>query len=336
MIGEALKIVVENRDLSKDAAASAMREIMEGRATDAQIAAFITALRMKGESVDEISGFAEVMRDKAVPINPKAKVVVDTCGTGGDLSGTFNISTTAAFVVAGAGATVAKHGNRSVSSHCGSADLLEGLGVKIDIPAEKVQAAIDEIGIGFMFAPMMHQAMKYAIGVRKEIGIRTVFNILGPLTNPAQATAQVLGVYAPHLTEVMARVLRNLGVKHALVVHGRGLDELTITGDSTVSELKGGLVENYTVELSCLDLEPAKLDDIRCRSLEENIAVSRAVLSGKPGPARDVVILNSSAALVAADIAESLKDGLDLAAESIDSGAAGAKLEQLVEFTNSK
>lgn len=335
MIGEAIKKVVDRRDLTKEEAVAAMNEVMEGKATDAQIACFITALRMKGESVDEISGFAQVMREKAVAIKPKAKVVVDTCGTGGDLSGTFNISTTAAFVVAGAGVTVAKHGNRSVSSHCGSADLLEALGVKIDIPAEKVQAAIDEVGIGFMFAPMMHQAMKYAIGPRKEIGIRTVFNILGPLTNPAQATAQVLGVYSPSLTELVARVLRNLGVKHALVVHGDGLDELTITGDSKVSELKGGLVENYDVELDCLGLTPAKLDDIRCGSLAENIATTKAVLAGNIGAARDVVLLNASAALVAADKVNSLKDGLAVAAESIDSGVARAKLEQLIEFTNS-
>ncbi len=335
MITEAIKKVVDKEDLSTAEATAAMTEIMEGQATDAQIAALITALRMKGETVDEISGFAQVMRDKAVPINPKAKVVVDTCGTGGDLTGTFNISTTAAFVAAGAGVTVAKHGNRSVSSHCGSADLLEGLGINLEIGPEKVQAAIDEVGIGFMFAPMMHKAMKYAIGPRRQIGIRTVFNILGPLTNPAQATAQVLGVYDPKLAPVIAKVLRNLGVNHALVVHGQGLDELTITGDSQVSELKGGLVENYDVELDCLDLQTAALDDIRCRSLADNISVSKSVLAGVAGPARDVVLLNAAAALVAADRVDSLKDGLAPASEAIDSGAAQAKLEALIRFTNS-
>lgn len=335
MIGDALKKVVDSQDLTRDEAEASMNEIMAGQATDAQIAAFITALRMKGETVDEISGFARVMRAKAVSINPKAKVVVDTCGTGGDLSGTFNISTTAAFVAAGAGVTVAKHGNRSVSSHCGSADLLEALGVNLEIGPEKVQAAIDEVGIGFMFAPLMHKAMKYAIGPRRQIGIRTVFNILGPLTNPAQATAQVLGVYDPKLAPVIAKVLRNLGVKHALVVHGQGLDELTVTGDSRVSELKGGLVENYDVELECLDLRTASLADIRCGSLEENISVTKSVLAGAAGPARDVVLLNASAALVAADNVDSLKDGLGVAAASIDSGAAQTKLAELIEFTNS-
>lgn len=334
MIDEAIKKVVDGGDLSRGEAISAMTEIMEGKATDAQIACLITALRMKGESVDEISGFAEVMREKATGIEPKAKVVVDTCGTGGDLSRTFNISTTAAFVVAGTGVTVAKHGNRSVSSHCGSADLLEGLGAKIEIPAEKVRAAIDEVGIGFMFAPMMHQAMKYAIGPRKEIGIRTVFNILGPLTNPARAAHQVLGVYSPDLTEVMAKVLRNLGSRHALVVHGQGLDEITITGDSRVSELKDGLVENYTVELECLDLKPASLEEIRCGSLEENITAAREVLDGKTGPKRDVVLLNAAAALIAADQARSLKEGLEIAAESVDNGAALKKLNEFVAFTN--
>ena len=335
MIQEAIKKIVEREDLSRDDSVTVMTEIMEGKATDAQIASLITALRLKGESVDEISGFAHAMREKAVAIKPKAKVVVDTCGTGGDRSGTFNISTTAAFVVAGAGVTVAKHGNRSVSSHCGSADILEGLGVRIDIPAEKVRASIDTVGIGFLFAPMMHQAMKYAIGPRKEIGIRTVFNILGPLTNPAQATAQVLGVYAPELTEVMAKVLRSLGVKHALVVHGQGLDEITITGDSQVSELKGGLVENYTIELDCLGMSPAGLDDIRCGSLSENIAAMEGVLAGIAGPKRDIVLLNAAAALVAADAVDSIKSGIEMAASSIDNGAAAAKLEELVDFTNS-
>ncbi len=334
MIVDAIKKAVEGEDLSRAEAKEVMLDIMEGRASDAQIAALITALRMKGESVDEISGFAEVMRDLAVRIEPKTDIVVDTCGTGGDLSNTFNISTTSAFVVAGAGATVAKHGNRSISSHCGSADLLEGLGVKLDIEPEMVRASIDEVGIGFMFAPMMHKAMKYAIGPRKEIGIRTVFNILGPLTNPAKASAQVLGVYSPDLTEILANALKNLGSKHALVVHGQGLDELTITGDSQVSEVKDGSVKNYTVRLEDLGLEKAGIEEIRCGSLEENIEATREVLSGKQGPKLDIVLLNASAALVAADKVGTLKDGLELAKASIDEGNALKKLDELVSFTN--
>ena len=334
MIIDAIKKVIDDQDLTRDEAKESMRDIMEGRSSDAQIAALITALRMKGEAVEEISGFAEVMRDMAVGIDPNAKTVVDTCGTGGDLSNTFNISTTSAFVVAGAGTTVAKHGNRSISSHCGSADLLEGLGVKLDIEPEVVEASIDEVGIGFMFAPMMHKAMKYAIGPRKEIGIRTVFNILGPLTNPAKANAQVLGVYSPDLTEVMAGVLKNLGSNHALVVHGQGLDELTVTGESQVSELKKGSITNYTVDPEELGLGRANLDDIRCATLEENITATTEVLSGKEGPKLDIVLLNASAALVAADKAETLVDGIKLAKASVDEGMAFQKLDELVSFTN--
>lgn len=334
MITDAIKQVIECESLSFEEAQAAMTDIMEGQATDAQIASFITALRMKGETSEEIAGFAKVMRDKAVPIKTNHEVVVDTCGTGGDVSGTFNISTTAAFVVAGAGVAVAKHGNRAVSSKCGSADLLEALGVQIEIEAEEVEEAINEIGIGFMFAPFMHPAMKHAMGPRRELGIRTVFNVLGPLCNPAGTEHQVLGVYDAAIAPLMAEALASLGARHALVVHGQGLDELTVTGDSQVAELRDGVVSLYTLELDSLGIEKARLEDILGGTAEENAAITTSVLSGLPGPARDIVLLNAAAALVAADTAESIKDGLVLAAISIDSGAARDKLDALVTFTN--
>ncbi len=334
MITDAIKKVVDGHDLSRSEAIGAMNEIMGGGATDAQIAALITALRMKGETADEVSGFAAVMREKAVAVEPKTTGVVDTCGTGGDLSGTFNISTTAAFVVAGAGVPVAKHGNRSVSSACGSADLLEALGVNLDLPPQAIADAIDEVGIGFLFAPALHKAMKYAIGPRKEIGIRTVFNILGPLTNPAGAAYQVLGVYHADLTETMAEVLSSLGTKHALVVHGDGLDELTTTGPTKVSEVNDGSISTYEVNPAELGLAPAEKNDLAGGTVAENVEITKAVLAGKTGAPRDIVLLNAAAALVAAEKAVDLKAGLDLAAESLDSGRAGNKLEELIAFTN--
>lgn len=336
MITDAIKQVVEGRDLSRTLAAEAMNDIMSGQATDAQISALITALRMKGETVDEISGFAEVMREKAVHVKTKASGVVDTCGTGGDLSHTFNISTTAAFVAAGAGVPVAKHGNRSVSSACGSADLLEALGVKLDVSPETIGAAIDEVGIGFLFAPALHQAMKYAIGPRKEIGIRTVFNILGPLTNPARAGFQLLGVYDPKLTEVMAGVLAALGTNHALVVHGSGLDEMATAGPTRISEVKGGRVVTYDIHPRELGLSLVEKDALKGGSVETNVAITRAVLKGESGPARDIVILNAAGALYAADKVVDLAAGLESAARAIDSGEAALKLEALVEFTNKR
>jgi len=334
MITDAIKQVIECQSLSFEEAQAAMTEIMEGQATDAQIASFITALRMKGETVAEIAGFARVMRDKAVPIRTKHEVVVDTCGTGGDVSGTFNVSTTAAFVVAGAGVAVAKHGNRSVSSKCGSADLLEALGVQIEIEAEEVEESINEIGIGFMFAPLMHPAMKHAMGPRKELGVRTVFNILGPLCNPADVKHQVLGVYSPDIAPLMAEALACLGAQHVLVVHGQGLDELTVTGDSQVAELRDGKVSTYAVELDCLDIKKARLEDILGGTVEENVAITNSVLAGVPGATRDMTLLNAAAALVAADKTESIKEGLEIAARSIDSGAAKNKLDALITFTN--
>lgn len=334
MITDAIKKVVDGHDLSYAGAVEAMNEVMGGEATDAQIAALITALRMKGETVDEISGFAAVMREKAVAIKPKVTGIVDTCGTGGDLSGTFNISTTAAFVVAGAGAPVAKHGNRAVSSACGSADLLEALGINLDLSPEGVADTIDEVGIGFLFAPALHKAMKYAIGPRKEIAIRTVFNILGPLTNPAGAPYQVLGVYNADLTETMAEVLSSLGTKHALVVHGDGLDEITTTGKTKISEVKAGTVNTYEISPEDFGLKRADKSDLTGGTVEENAKITAEVLAGKAGAALDIVLLNAAAALFAAGKAEDLKTGLGLAAESVDSGQAGQKLADLVAFTN--
>lgn len=334
MITDAIKKVVERGNLTRAEAATAMNEIMSGQATDAQISALITGLRMKGETIDEISGFAEVMRDKAVAIRPQTKDVVDTCGTGGDQSHTFNISTTAAFVVAGAGVPVAKHGNRSVSSACGSADLLEALGVKLDIEPQTVADSIDRVGIGFLFAPALHQAMKFAIGPRREIAIRTVFNILGPLTNPAKARFQVLGVYSPELTGTMAEVLAALGAEHALVVHGSGLDEMTTTGVTDVCEVRAGQIKSFSITPEELGLKRVNIEALRGGSVEKNVETTRSVLKGEPSPARDIVMLNASGALLAAGRVDNLITGLETAARSIDSGNAQAKLEALVEFTN--
>ena len=332
MITDAIKKVVERQNLTRKEATAAMTEIMSGEATGVQIATYITALRMKGETVDEISGSAAVMREKAVTITPKAEVIVDTCGTGGDLSGTFNISTTAAFVVAGVGVPVAKHGNRAVSSACGSADLLEALGVKLDISPEAVAGAIDEVGIGFLFAPALHQAMKYAVGPRKEIGIRTIFNILGPLTNPAGAEHQVLGVYAPELTETLAEVLKSLGAKHALVVHGDGLDEVTTAGRTRISELKNGTVTTYEIGPEDFGLARADRRSLAGGEIAKNVEITKSVLAGEEGPARDIVLLNAAAALTAADRTPDIQAGLAAAAESIDSGRAENKLMELIEF----
>jgi anthranilate phosphoribosyltransferase len=336
MIREAISKLVNGSNLTEKEAILVMEEIMSGQATDAQIGSFLTALRIKGETVEEITGFARVMRAKATSVRPKQEFLVDTCGTGGDLAGTFNISTTAAFVVAGAGVHVAKHGNKSVSSHCGSADVLEALGVKMDLPPEGIAQCIDQVGLGFLFAPLLHQAMKYAIGPRREMGIRTVFNILGPLTNPAKATAQVLGVYASELTEVMASVLGELGVKHALVVHGAdNLDEISITGESMISEYKDGKVVTYTIDPSEFGLRIAPLAEIKGGTAEENVAILKRILEGEDGAPRDVVLLNAAAALIAADATTNFADGLEMARVSIDSGRAKKVLENLIQFTNS-
>ncbi len=329
MIREAIEKVVAGSDLTRDEAAMVMEEIMTGQATPAQFGALMTALRLKGETVSEIAGFASVMRRMATAVSPR-RPVVDTCGTGGDGHGTFNISTTAAFVAAGAGAIVAKHGNRSMTSRCGSADVLEALGVNITLTPAQVEACLDEAGIGFMFAQVFHPAMKFAAGPRREIGIRTVFNILGPLTNPAGAHAQVLGVAAPVLVERMAEALALLGSHHALVVHGEdGIDEISICAPTRISEVRDGEIRSYTIAPEDFGFSRASLDDVRGGDAATNASIVRSVLSGADGPRRKVVLLNAAAALVASDLADDLAEGVALAAEAIDSGAAAERLERM-------
>jgi anthranilate phosphoribosyltransferase len=335
MIKDAIATLVTGKSLSMDQAESAMTEIMNGEVTPAQFGAFVTALRIKSETSEEIAGMAKVMRAKAIPVHADG-VVVDTCGTGGDNASTFNISTAAAFVVAGAGLKVAKHGNRAASSQCGSADVLEALGVRIDLKAEQVESCLKEVGIGFMFAPSFHPAMKYAGPPRREIGIRTVFNILGPLTNPAHAQAQVLGVAESSLTEKMAVVLRMLGCHHALVVHGEdSLDEITITGKTQVRELEDDRIKMYSVSPEDFGFSHTSLEDIKGSTPVDNAALVRRILSGAAGPQRDVVLMNAAAAIVAGDKARSLPEGAKLAAAAIDSGCAQDKLEQLIKVSQS-
>ena len=340
MIREAIAKAIERKGLNEKQMVEVMNEIMSGETTPAQIGSFITALRMKGETVEEISGAAMVMREKATRIETgvavdKGEILVDTCGTGGDSSGTFNVSTTTAFVVAAAGIPVAKHGNRSVSSKCGSADVLEALGVNLDLPPEQVGSCVKEVGIGFLFAPMLHGAMKHAIGPRREIGVRTIFNVLGPLTNPAGANVQLLGVYSPDLCEKLASVLGRLGSSRALVVCGAGnVDEFTVTGDTEVAELNNGEVRTYTVRPEDAGLRRSRLVDLKGgETPEESAAILRDVLDGAEGPKRDMLLLNSGAALYAAAKVPGLKTGVELAAQIIDSGAALAKLEALINYS---
>ncbi len=336
MIREAISAVVGGTDLTRDEARDVMREIMRGDATPAQIGSFLTALRLKGETIEEIVGCAEAMRESALPVRVSRDVLVDTCGTGGDGHGTFNISTTVAFVAAGAGLAVAKHGNRSVSSRCGSADLLQALGVNIDQHPDQVARCIDQIGIGFLFAPVFHPAMKHAIGPRREIGLRTIFNVLGPLTNPAGARRQVLGVYDIGLTKPIADVMLALGCEHAFVVHGAdGLDEFSTSGTSNVAEVHKGSVRVYDVDPAEVGLERTDLAQLAGGTAEENAEITRALLEGENGPRRDVVLLNAAAVMVAGGKASDLRDGVAAASEAIDSGAAGRVLRQLVEYTNS-
>jgi anthranilate phosphoribosyltransferase len=336
MIREGIAKAVRGEDLREGEMMTIMTEVMEGEATPAQIAAFMTSLRMKGETVEEVTGAARVMRHKATRIDARAPVVVDTCGTGGDGSNTFNISTTAAFVVAAAGLTVAKHGNRAVSSGCGSADLLEALGVKIDADPEIVEECLQEIGIGFLFAPRLHGAMKYAIGPRREIGIRTIFNMLGPLTNPAGATSQLIGVYDPKLTEMFTGVLRNMGTKRAFVVHGSdGLDEATVTGETRVSELKDGLITTYNIDPLELFGKTCPASDLRGGDAEANARIAKGVLAGDlQGACRQIVILNAALAIVAGGKAATIREGMATAGACIDSGAALKKLQALIERSN--
>ena len=334
MIGEAITKVVALRDLTETEMAEVMEEIMTGGATPVQIGAFLTALRMKGETIGEVTGAARVMREKATKIRVKAERAVDTCGTGGDESMTFNISTAAAFVAAGAGVVVAKHGNRSVSSKSGSADVLKALGVNIEAEVERVEQCIEEVGIGFLFAPLLHGAMKYAAPVRREIGIRSIFNILGPLTNPAGARCQLLGVYEDRLTDLMAEVLKNLGSERAFVVRGEdGLDEITLTGVTKITELKDGYVKSYKVQPEDFGFHPCRPEDLRGGDGAENAALILDIFNGGRGPRRDVVVFNGAAAIVAGGGAKSFDEGIVLAEESIDRGRALEKLEALIEMT---
>jgi len=333
VIKEAIATIVSGQSLSRDEAAQVMEEIMEGQATPAQIAGFITALRIKGETVEEMAGLATVMRAKAMSV-PYGGPVIDTCGTGGDAQGTFNVSTATAFVVAAAGLRVAKHGNRAMSSQCGSADVLEALGVRIDLGPAQVAACLQDVGVGFMFAPSFHPAMKYAAGPRREIGIRTVFNVLGPLTNPAGAQSQLLGVAEADLAPKMAEVLRLLGSGHALVVHGQdGVDEVSIAGPTLVCEVRDGRTLTYTVAPEDLGVRRASLASIKGGSATENARAIREVLTGVPGPRRDIVVLNAAAALFAGDRATSLSSGVEMACRAIDSGMALRVLDTLISYT---
>lgn len=325
---------VARTNLTMGEAASAMQMMMAGDATDAQIGAFLTAMSMKGETTAEIAACAGVLREHAAVIRPQVEgTLVDTCGTGGDMRGTFNISTTAAFVAAGAGVPVVKHGNRSVSSRCGSADLLECLGVGLSIPPEDTCRIIEEIGIGFLYAPLHHPAMKSVVGPRKEIGTRSIFNILGPLANPAGAEAQLIGVYQSELTGMVAEALMMLGTERAMVVYGDGLDEITTAGMTQVSELKNGTIEYYEIDCSDYGLLTADPATLRGGDVEQNAAIFREVITGEEGAARDIVILNAGAAIYLGGEATSLERGISRAEVSIDSGRAEEKLNRLLEKT---
>jgi len=335
VIKDAIAKIADRVNLSEKEAEEVMLEIMEGAATSAQIAAYLMGLRLKGETVDEITGSVKALRAKAVSIRVADPLVVDTCGTGGDRSHTFNISTTSAFVVAGGGLTVAKHGGRSVSSRSGSADVLTALGVRIEMQTDRVAECINEIGIGFLFAPVFHGAMKNCAAARQEMGIRTLLNILGPLANPARASIQVLGVYDEALTELLARVLLQLGSKHCFLVHGMdGLDEITLTDRTRVSEAKGGVVSTYYIEPKDFGLQRVRLKELTGGTAEENAHITREILQGRSGPKREIVCLNAAPAFVAGGKAKTLQEGYELAGRIIDSGAAMEKLERLIEFTN--
>lgn len=348
MIRQALAQVVDHKDLAESQMIEVMNQIMSGECTPAQIAAFITALRMKGETIEEITGAARVMRDRATPIRVKGAVVdldrddinidretiLDVVGTGGDGTNTFNVSTTVSFVVAACGVTVAKHGNRSVSSSCGSADVLERLGVNLDIPPEQVEHCIAEVGIGFLFAPALHGAMKYAIGPRREIGIRTIFNILGPLTNPARANRQVMGVYRQELVETLAGVLHRLGCRRGFVVCGAdGMDEITLTGETSAAEVAPEGVRLFTITPEAHGLNRCSMQDLRGGDATENAKIVRAILAGEPGPRRDIVLLNAGYALLAAGMVATADEGIARSGHALDSGEALARLERLVSMT---
>jgi anthranilate phosphoribosyltransferase len=335
MLKETLATVVDREDLEPAEARLVMEEIMSGRATPAQIAALLTALRMKGETVEELVAFVEVMLEHAAVISPRVDgILIDTCGTGGDRIKTFNISTVSAFVAAGAGARVAKHGNRAVSSRAGSADVLEALGVPLMLTPEQVCATIEEIGIGFMFAPVFHPAMKFALQPRRELGFRTIFNLLGPLANPARVKAQVIGVYDDQLVEKVAEVLRGLGVKRAFVVHGLdGLDEISTVGETHVAELNSGEIRTYTIVPEGVGMTRARISELAGGDAETNARIAVQLLRGRKGPQRDAVLLNAAAAVLVSGLAKDLPSGLELASWSIDSGEAYRKLEELLRVT---
>lgn len=331
---QAISAVIERNDLTLDEAYQTAFSIMSGEASEAQIGALLIGLRMKGETIEEITGFVKAMREKATVIPTQKENLVDTCGTGGDCSGTFNISTISAFVAAGAGASIAKHGNRSVSSQCGSADLFKTLGVNIELTPQQVGESIDQNGIGFLFAPMLHQAMKYAIGPRREVGVRTIFNILGPMTNPAGTKRQLMGVFDLSLVEPLANVHKNLGSEHVMVVHGQdGLDEITLTGKTFISELKDGSVQSYTISPEDFGMKRATPETIRGGDATTNAQIAKDVLSGQSGSARDVVLLNAGAVCYVSGLASSMEAGIQMAKESIDNGSAMKKLDALKQFS---
>lgn len=338
MIKDAIGKIVKGVDLTTEEMVSVMEEVMTGGASPAQIGSFITALRMKGETVPEITGAAKVMREKATRVDVPLdlhETLIDTCGTGGDESMTFNISTATAFVAAGSGLTVAKHGNRSVSSKSGSADVLKALGVNIEAEVSNVENCLSEAGIGFLFAPLLHGAMKYAAPVRREIGIRTFFNVLGPLTNPAGAKRQLMGVYDPVLTDILAKVLANLGSTHAFVVRGEdGLDEITLADGTKITELKDGSIRTYHITPEDFGFERCRPEDLKGGGPEENAEIIIGVLNGEKGPARDVVLMNGGAAIAAGGLAGSIEEGIALARGAIDSGEAMKRLEKLKAITN--
>ncbi|HEB82171.1 MAG TPA: anthranilate phosphoribosyltransferase [Gammaproteobacteria bacterium] len=333
---DAIKAVTERRDLSADEMTDTMRLIMTGEATPAQVGGFLIGLRMKGETIDEIAAAAGVMRGLASHVDVDSEHLVDTCGTGGDASGSFNVSTASAIVVAAAGGRVAKHGNRSISSKSGSADVLEAAGVNLELSPEQVAECVNEIGVGFMFAPLHHSAMKHAIGPRREMGVRTIFNVLGPLTNPAGAPNQVLGVFSRELVEPLAEVLKQLGSEHVLVVHAEdGMDEISIASDTFVAELYEGEIMTATISPEDFGMQRASLEAIRAKDAEDSLRIIKAVFNNEQGPAKDIVCLNAGAAIYAAGLSNTLAEGIEKAQQVIAEGKAGEKLQQLVDKTNS-
>ncbi|MCX4186250.1 anthranilate phosphoribosyltransferase [Methylophaga sp. OBS4] len=335
-IQSAIKLVIQHQDLSAEQMTDVMNQIMTGDATPAQIGGFLVGLNMKGETVTEIAAAASVMRNLATPVTIKGDHVVDTCGTGGDGASTFNVSTASAFVVAAAGAKVAKHGNRSISSSSGSADVLEAAGVNLELTPEKVQHCVDSVGVGFMFSQKHHGAMKYAIGPRREMGVRTIFNLLGPLTNPARAAHQVLGVFDKKWVEPMAQVLQKLGSKHVLVVHAEdGLDEISIGAETYIAELKDGQIHSYTIKPEDFGMARSDIGQLTVKNANDSLQIIKDIFSGSRGPARDIVVLNAGAAIYAANLASSLNQGIEMAQSVIDSGAAGQKLNALIVCSRS-